>query len=99
MTHYPFTAATLSVLAQTDNEWLHRLPPAEMSNRPFATLAWMYVHSQPAANFTTLDDAAIFRASVLAFGESITVGQLQNEAAHIEDLLFGQLNAATPAQS
>lgn len=42
-----FTGATLALMQQTRNEWLHRLPVAQMENHYFATLCWLYIQAGP----------------------------------------------------
>lgn len=45
----PPSAATFCLLQQTFNEWALGIPAAEMANRHFATLAWLYLQSVPPA--------------------------------------------------
>lgn len=43
----PFTGATLALMQQTGNEWLHRRPVTEMRNHYMATLEWLFMQAAP----------------------------------------------------
>lgn len=43
----PFSGASLCFMQQTKNEWLKRIPAAQMENSYFATLSWLYIQAAP----------------------------------------------------
>ncbi|MEQ1862913.1 MAG: hypothetical protein ABMA13_23575 [Chthoniobacteraceae bacterium] len=67
----PFTGATLALMKQTQNEWLSRVPPAQMENHYFATLGWLFIQSAP-ENLVrrVVWDLTEFRAAVLEWANA-----------------------------
>ena len=76
LTLRPFSGATRAMMEQTHNEWLRRVPRAQMENASFATLAWMYIQGAPENEVRrTIWSETLFRESVLAWASEDINGE------------------------
>jgi hypothetical protein len=98
-----FTAGTYALLQETWNEWLFCAERAQMKNRGFATLAWLYIQSGPLDEVrrTCFEATSKFNAAVLAWsdrtdaaGEPLFTAQMLDAAA---DLIEGMMAAKKAA--
>jgi hypothetical protein len=84
----PITGATLALLELTKNEWLKPDPLGHRQTCYMASLAWLYVHSNP---IKEVESAARtereFLVSVLEFGARVSVEQLLAADAAIQGTL------------
>lgn len=72
----PFTGATLAMMQQTRNEWLLRIPPAQMQNHYFATLGWLFIQSAPEHQVRRVVwDLDQFRAAVIEWADEQVEGK------------------------
>ncbi|MDR3406382.1 MAG: hypothetical protein P4L99_28110 [Chthoniobacter sp.] len=79
-----FSGATLVMMQWTKNEWLKRLPVAQMESSYFATAAWLYIQAAPENEVREMIwNERMFRSAVMAWMSEDIDGKPRISAATI----------------